>query len=66
MSGTDQARSTSTLRVRAILDAGSQRSYVTTRVQEALSVKKSHSESMIIKTHLAQNKGSRESVTSCN
>ena len=39
-----------TLEVRAILDAGSQKSYVTIRVQEALHVKRSHSESVIIKT----------------
>ena len=38
------------LEVRAILDAGSQKSYVTIRVQETLHVKRSHSESMIIKT----------------
>ena len=39
-----------TLEVRAILDAGSQKSYVTIHVQETLYVKGSHSESMIIKT----------------
>lgn len=36
--------------VRALLDTGSQRSYVTTRVQEALGAKEVHSEAMIIKT----------------
>ena len=38
------------LEVRAILDLGSQRSYVTTRVREALKLRKVRSESMIIKT----------------
>ena len=36
--------------VRALLDTGSQRSYITTRLQEALGAKKVHSEAMIIKT----------------
>ena len=41
---------TATLEIRAILDAGSQRSYVTTRVQEKLSMRRVRSESMVIKT----------------
>ena len=45
-----QPESTSSLEVRAILDLGSQRSYVTVRVQEALNMRKVRSESMIIKT----------------
>ena len=39
-----------TLEVRALLDTGSQRSYVTTHVQKVLHIRKSHSESMVIKT----------------
>ena len=45
-----QPNSVPTLEVRAILDTGSQRSYVTTRVKEAIRARKSHSESMVIKT----------------
>lgn len=41
---------TSSLEVRAILDPGSQRSYVTTHVREKLSLRRIRSESMIIKT----------------
>ena len=46
----NQPRSTLSLEVRAILDLGSQRSYVTARVCEALDMRKVRSESMIIKT----------------
>ena len=46
----NQPRSTPSLEVRAILDLGSQRSYVTARVREALDMRKVRSESMIIKT----------------
>ena len=50
MCDADQLGATPTLEVRAILDSGSQRSYVTTRIQETLGIRKTHSESMIIKT----------------
>ena len=39
-----------TVEARAVLDTGSQRSYVTRRIQTALQAQKSHSELMIIKT----------------
>ena len=42
--------------VRTILNSGSQRSYVTTRVCEMLSMKKIQSETMIIKTFGTENK----------
>ena len=45
-----QPNCTPTLTTRAILDTGSQRSYVTTRVKEAIQARRSHCESMIIKT----------------
>ena len=45
-----QPNCTPTLMTRAILDTGSQRSYVTTRVKEAIQAKRSHCKSMIIKT----------------
>ena len=51
-----QPESTSSLEVRAILDLGSQRSYVTVRVQEALNMRKVRSESMIIKTFGSENR----------
>jgi len=38
------------MQVRGILNARSQRSYVTTCVEEALTEKRSHSESIVIKT----------------
>ena len=44
-----------TLEVRAILNSGSQRSYVTTRVHEMLSLKKIWSDTMIIKTFGTEN-----------
>ena len=44
-----QPESTPTLEVRVILDLGSQTSYVTARVWEALSIRNMYSESMIIK-----------------
>ena len=40
---------------RAILDLGSQRSYITAKVQEALNLRKVRSESMIIKTFRSDN-----------
>ena len=43
-----------TLDVRAILDTGSQGSYVTARVREALGARTIHSETMIIKTVVCQ------------
>ena len=46
----DASRDEPKLEVRAILDLGSQRSYVTTRVREALNLKRIRAESMIIKT----------------
>ena len=46
----NQPRSILSLEVRAILDLGSQRSYVTARVREAIDMRKVRSESMIIKT----------------
>ena len=46
-----------TLEVRAIFDLGSQRLYVSARVQEALNLRRVRSESMIIKTFGSNNKG---------
>ena len=52
---------TSLLKVRATLDAGSQGSYVMTWVKETFSARKSHSETVIIKTfgskHCTKNQG---------
>ena len=50
MCDSSQEEPTPKLEVRAILDLGSQRSYVTAKVQEALNLKRVRSESMIIKT----------------
>lgn len=47
---------------RALLDTRSQRSYVMTRLQEALGAKNVHSEAMIIKTFGA----ARGEKTTCN
>ena len=47
--GATQQGCTALLEIRMILDAGSQRSSVTTRVQETFSERKSHSEIIIIK-----------------
>ena len=47
-----------TLEVRAILDLGSQRSYISARVRRALDLRKVRSESMIIKT-FGSNQGER-------
>ena len=57
-----QSESTSSLEVRAILDLVSQRTYVTVRVQEALNMRRVHSESMIIKTFGSE----RENKGTCN
>ena len=45
-----QPKSVPTLEIIAILDTSGQRSYVTPQVKEAIRARKSHSESMVIKT----------------
>ena len=50
VSDATQSPPAATVEARAILDTGSQRSYVTTQVRETLSARKSHSELMIINT----------------
>ena len=41
---------TTAMEVRAVLDPGSQRSYISTGVQGSLRLKKTHTESLVIKT----------------
>ena len=56
----DANGSHSTLGVRALLDGGSQRTYVTSRIQKMLSLPTSHTETVSIKT-FGSKRGSRQS-----
>lgn len=50
VSDASQLNPAPTIEIRAILDTGSQRSYVTTRVKEGIRARTSYSETMVIKT----------------